>query len=53
MLTTLWRALEEMQLMQDSNVKSGSSTFVVEVLPEIRARIINGKNWPEIARYQA
>lgn len=52
MLTPLWRALEEMQLMADNNVKQNSS-FIVEVLPEIRARILNGKNWQEIAKYQA
>ncbi len=52
MLTPLWRSLEEMQLMADNNVKQASS-FVVEVLPEIRASILNGKNWREIAHYQA
>ena len=39
MLTPLWRALEEMQLMADNNVKQNSS-FVVEVVPEIRAKIM-------------
>lgn len=52
MLTPMWRALEEMQLMADNNVKQ-NNTFVVEVLPEIRARIMNGRNWGEIAKYQA
>jgi len=50
MLTPMWRALEEMQLMADNNVRQNSS-FVVEVLPEIRARILNGRNWSEIAKY--
>lgn len=52
MLTPLWRALEEMQLMADNNMKQQSS-FIVEVLPEIRAKILHGKNWAEIAKYQA
>lgn len=52
MLTPLWRALEEMQLMQDNNVKQNSS-FVVEVVPEIRAKIMHGRNWREIGKYQA
>ena len=30
--------------MADNNVKQNSS-LIVEVLPEIRARILNGKNW--------
>jgi oligoribonuclease (3'-5' exoribonuclease) len=34
------RGFEEMSLMADNNIKSGSS-FIVEVLPELRARIIN------------
>lgn len=51
MLTPLWRALEEMQLMGDNNVKQTSS-FVVEVMPEIRTRILRDKNWNEIAAYQ-
>lgn len=52
MLTPLLRGFEEMNLMADNNVKQNSS-LIVEVLPEIRARILNGKNWHEIAIYQA
>lgn len=52
MLTPLLRAFEEMSMMADNNVKQNSS-LIVEVLPEIRARILNGKNWNEIAIYQA
>jgi hypothetical protein len=44
------RGFEEMSLMADNNIKSGSS-FIVEVLPELRARIINGRNWKEIANH--
>jgi hypothetical protein len=50
MLAPLQRGLEEMALMADSNIKS-SSSFIVEVLPELRAKIINGRNWNEIAKY--
>ena len=51
MLAPLQRGLEEMALMADSNIKS-SSSFIVEVLPELRAKILNGRNWNEIAKYQ-
>jgi hypothetical protein len=51
LLAPMLRGFEEMQLMQDSNIKS-SNTFVVEVIPEFRARILNGRNWKEIALYQ-
>jgi hypothetical protein len=39
MLTPLLRGFEEMNLMADNNVKQNSS-LIVEVLPEIRARIL-------------
>ena len=51
LLAPMLRGFEEMQLMQDSNIKS-SNAFVVEVIPEFRARILNGRNWKEIALYQ-
>lgn len=51
MLTPMLRGFEEMQMMADSNIKT-SSAFVVEVLPELRARIVNGRNWRDIANYQ-
>lgn len=50
MLTPMLRGFEEMQMMADSNIKQ-SSAFVVEVLPVLRARILNGRNWKEIAMY--
>jgi hypothetical protein len=51
MLTPMLRGLEEMALMADNNIRSTNS-FIVEVLPELRARIVNGRNWKEIALYQ-
>merc|ERR1712127_267926 len=51
MLTPMMRGLEEMQLTADNNIKQ-SSSFIVEVLPELRAKIVNGRNWKEIAAYQ-
>jgi predicted RNA-binding Zn-ribbon protein involved in translation (DUF1610 family) len=50
MLTPMLRGLEEMALMADNNIRSTNS-FIVEVLPELRARIVNGRNWKEIALY--
>ncbi len=50
MLSPMLRGFEEMALMADNNIKS-SSSFIVEVLPELRARIVNGRNWKEIAVY--
>ena len=44
------RGLEEMALMSDNNIKQ-SNSFIVEVLPELRARIVNKRNWQEIAKY--
>ena len=41
-LTPMLRGFEEMALMADNNIKSGSS-FIVEVLPELRAKIVNGR----------
>lgn len=51
MLTPMLRGMEEMALMADNNIRSTNS-FIVEVLPELRARIVNGRNWKEIAAYQ-
>jgi len=50
MLTPMLRGLEEMALMPDNNIKN-SNSFIVEVLPELRSRIVNGRNWKEIADY--
>jgi len=51
MLTPMLRGLEEMALMADNNIKSFNS-FIVEVLPDLRRKIMNGRNWKEIAEYQ-
>lgn len=46
------RALEEMSMMTgDVNIAT-NNPFIVQQLPEIRARIMNGKNWNAIAKYQ-
>jgi hypothetical protein len=50
LLTPMLRGLEEMALMADNNIKS-SNSFIVEVLPELRARIVNKRNWQDIAKY--
>ena len=50
LLTPMLRGLEEMALMADNNIKQ-SNSFIVEVLPELRARIVNKRNWQEIAKY--
>jgi len=43
------RGLEEMQLMKDSNL-SAANAFIVQTLPEIRSKLLAGKNWPEICK---
>jgi len=50
-LSQMLRALEEMSMMQEQTMAS-SNPFIVQVLPEIRDSILNGKNWGEIAEYQ-
>ena len=52
MLTPMLRGLEEMNLMADTNVQSKNS-FIVQVMPEVRSRIMAGKNWGQIAKQQA
>ena len=49
MLAPMLRGLEEMQLMKDSNL-SGANAFIVQTLPEIRSKLLAGKNWPEICK---
>ena len=51
MLTPMLRGLEEMNLMADTNVQSKNS-FIVQTLPEIRTKLLAGKNWGQIARTQ-
>ena len=38
--------------MQDPGNITTQNAFVVQTMPEIRERIMKGKNWPEICRYQ-
>ena len=49
MLTPMLRAFEEMQLMKDSNISSANA-FIIQTLPEIRSKIMAGKNWSEICK---
>jgi len=51
MLTPMLRGLEEMNLMADTNVQSKNS-FIVQTLPEIRTKLLAGKNWGQIAKTQ-
>jgi zinc finger MYND domain-containing protein 10 len=50
-LGALLRALEELALMGDS-LPSRISAFVIQQMPEIQDRIVNGQDWEEIARFQ-
>ena len=51
MLTPMLRGLEELNLMADTNVQSKNS-FIVQTLPEVRSRLLAGKNWSQIAKMQ-
>lgn len=44
MLSGMHRALEEMSLMGEG-ATSSSNAFIVQALPEIRVKIMKGKNW--------
>lgn len=50
MLTDLKRALEELQLMGDNPIAQKNS-FIVQQMPEMRRRIMGGRDWQEIAQY--
>ena len=50
-LTEMLRALEELSLMQESTI-AAANPFIVQVLPEIRNKILEGKDWRKIAKYQ-
>lgn len=49
LLQPMLRGFEEMSMMPDNNIKS-SNSFIVEVLPELRAKIYNGRDWKKIAK---
>lgn len=51
MLGGMLRSLEEMSLMGDSNIAQKNS-FIVQQLPEMRARIMKDRDWKAIAKYQ-
>ena len=52
MLSPMLRGLEEMNMMQDPGNVTTQNAFIVQTMPEIRERIMKGKNWPEICKYQ-
>lgn len=51
MLTNLLRALEELSMVQESSVAQKNS-FIVQQIPEYRAKIMKDRDWREIAEYQ-
>ena len=51
MLVDLKRALEELQLMGDNPIAQKNS-FIVQQMPEMRRRIMGGRDWKAIAAYQ-
>ena len=51
MLANMLRTLEEISLMGDNSIAEKNS-FIVQQIPEIRQKIIKGKNWDKIAKYQ-
>ena len=50
-LTNLLRALEELSIVQENTVAQKNS-FIVQQIPEFRAKIMRDRNWKEIAEYQ-
>ena len=44
MLGDMHRALEEMSL-KGNTALTGSNAFIVQAIPEMRTRIMQGKNW--------
>lgn len=51
MLSGMLRALEEMSMMGDNAIGEKNS-FIVQQLPEMRGKIIKGKDWKAIYKYQ-
>jgi|TARA_B110001450_G_C17629721_1_gene484710 hypothetical protein len=51
MLSGMLRGLEEMSMMGDSG-PAQSNSFIVQQLPEMRERIMKGRDWNAIAKYQ-
>jgi hypothetical protein len=49
-LTNLLRSLEELSMTQENNVAQKNS-FIVQQIPEMRAKIMKNRNWKDIADY--
>jgi len=51
MLSGMLRALEEMSMMGENAIGEKNS-FIVQQMPEMRVKIIKGKDWKSICEYQ-
>jgi hypothetical protein len=51
-LTDVLKTLEQMSIM-NTNSQTSRNPFVVQQIPELRRSIAEGKDWAEIAEYQA
>jgi len=49
-LTNLLRSLEELSMTQENPVAQKNS-FIVQQIPEMRAKIMKDRNWKDIAAY--
>jgi len=49
-LTNLLRSLEELSMTQENNVAQKNS-FIVQQIPEMRAKIMKNRDWKDIADY--
>ena len=50
MLADMHRGLEELNISQDPSNVTTNNAFIIQTLPEIRTRLLENKNWQEIAR---
>lgn len=50
MLSAMLRALEEMSMMGENAIGEKNS-FIVQQMPEMRQKIIKGKDWQSITEY--
>jgi hypothetical protein len=50
MLANLLRALEEMSMMGE-NAIGDKNSFIVQAMPEMRTKIVKGKDWKKMAQY--
>lgn len=51
MLAQMLRSLEEMSMMGENAIGEKNS-FIVQQMPEMRTKLLKGKNWKNIAEYQ-